>query len=495
MPNAIRVSGSASGRSGSRPPAQLVATLLALLLGAPVVGHTATGPAVPPHAVAARAVPTQTSPTATPSTGAPATSGTSGQPAKRATPEEAPLADSTRIAAVVNGEVISNSDIANRARLFAISTGLPLSPEVIDRLRPQILRQLVDERLRVQEAQRRKIVIQDQQIASAIHEIEQRNNMPTGVLRQKLAADGVSQRTLIDQIRAQLAWTQVLRDLVAEKLTITDADVAEQQKLRTQQLGQTEFRLGEIFISVDDPANTADAQRFAETVISELHAGAPFALVAAQFSQTQTALEGGELGWVQTNQLDPEVARLVTQMPVGAVSNPVKVPGGFSIVTLQGKREIGHDIGTMVTIRQAFLPFNSPLDPQAPNEQQRRVLAKARELGTTVHGCEQMEQAAKVNASPNRQIDPGEVRVEGVNPPAFRQLLSTIPIGKATEPLISRDGIAVLVVCSREQKNLAEVSTQDMQHQLMNDRVELLSRQTMRDLRRQASIDMRQRGV
>ncbi len=83
---------------------------------------------------------------------------------------------------MVNGDVISEADIANRARLFAISTGLPMSPEVIDRLKPQILRQLIDERLRVQEAQRRKIVIQDAQIAAAIKDIETRNSMPAGAL-------------------------------------------------------------------------------------------------------------------------------------------------------------------------------------------------------------------------------------------------------------------------------------------------------------------------
>jgi len=417
------------------------------------------------------------------------------QAAKPAGPAEQPVAGGTRIAAVVNGDVITNNDIDNRARLFAMSTGLPMSSDVIDRLKPQILRQLVDERLRVQEAQRRKIVIQDAQIAGAIHDIEQRNSMAPGALRQKLAVDGVSQRTLIDQIRAQLAWTQVLREQVSQKVSISDADVAERQKLLTQQIGQPEYRLGEIFIPVDDPANAADAQRFAETVIGELHAGAPFALVAAQFSQTQTALEGGAIGWVRTNQLDPQVARLVTQMPVGAISNPVKVPGGFTVVNLQGKREIGRDIGTVVTMRQDFLPFASPLDPQAPTEQQRQAMNKARELSRTVHGCDQMDQIARANNQPGRPSDPGEIRVEGVNPPAFRQLLATIPIGRATEPLVSRDGIAVIVVCTREEKNAGAITAEDVQHQLVSEHVELLSRQTMRDLHRQANIDLRGGGV
>jgi peptidyl-prolyl cis-trans isomerase SurA len=230
----------------------------------------------------------------------------------------------------------------------------------------------------MQEVQRRKIVIPDKAIADAIHDIEARNGLAAGALRQKLLADGVSQRTLIDQIRTQLGWTQVLREQLGDQLTITDAEVAEQQRLLVQQVGKPEYRVGEIFIPVEDPANMADAQRFAETVIGELRAGAPFPVVAAQFSQNQTALQGGELGWILANQLDPEVARLVSEMPPGAVSNPVKVPGGFSIVTLQGKREIGNDVGTAVSLRQVFLPFTSALNPQAPTDQQKQQLDKAR---------------------------------------------------------------------------------------------------------------------
>jgi peptidyl-prolyl cis-trans isomerase SurA len=456
---------------GRFPWGRAVGTL-ALLLAAPAWTFAAGTPAKPPVTASSTSV-----------------LGTS-------TPAEQPLADGSRIAAVVDGDVISEADIANRARLFAISTGLPMSQDVIDRLRPQILRQLVDERLRVQEAQRRKIVVQDAQIAAAIKEIETRNNMQPGSLRAKLTSDGVSARTLIDQIRAQLAWSQMLREVVANRINVSDADVADQQRLATQQVGQTEYRVAEIFIPVDDPANSADAQRFAETVITELHAGAAFPLVAAQFSQTQSALEGGQLGWIQPNQLDPAVAHIVTQMPVGAVSNPVRVPGGFSIVALQAKREIGRDLATVVTLRQAFIAFTTPLsDPQNPTDQQRQALAKARSLGASVKGCDQMEAVAKATNAPNRPIDPGEVQVEGVNPPAFRQLLATIPIGKPTEPLISRDGIAVLTVCTRDQKNLGEITPTEIQHRLIEERIEMLSRQTMRDLRRKANIAMRDRGV
>jgi peptidyl-prolyl cis-trans isomerase SurA len=412
---------------------------------------------------------------------------TAGRGAAAKPPAARPEAE---IVATVNGAVISNGDVTNRGRLFALSTGMGISPEILDRLRPQITRQLIDERLRLQEVQRRHIIVSDKDIAAAIHEIEARNGMPEGALRAKLTADGVGMRTLVDQIRVQLGWTRVLREQLGESAAIKPSDVEEQQKLLAQQVGRPEFRVGEIFIPVDDPANTADAQKFAETVISELRAGAPFAVVAAQFSQSQTALQGGDLGWVQPNQLDPEVARVVREMPVGAISNPLKVPGGYSIATLRAKREIGRDVGTMVSLRQVFFPFSSPLNPQAPTDQQRQALDRAKAIGGRVHSCAEMEAAAKANNSP-RPADPGEVRLESVNPPQFRQMLASLPTDRASQPLVANDGIAVVIVCSREPKNLAQLSKDEITSRLISERVELLSRQLQRDLRRRAMIDVR----
>src|SRR6476659_4182752 len=86
------------------------------------------------------------------------------------TPAPTPTAQGMRIVAVVNGDVVSNADVENRTRLFALSTGLPVTQEILDRLKQQITRQLIDEKLRMQEVQRRHIVIPDRAIASSIHD-------------------------------------------------------------------------------------------------------------------------------------------------------------------------------------------------------------------------------------------------------------------------------------------------------------------------------------
>ena len=232
-----------------------------------------------------------------------------GARAGRAAPLPGQPAGDVRIVAVVNGDVISNVDVDDRARLFALSTGQPLTPDVLDRLRPQIRSQLVDERLRMQEIQRRHIVIQDKQIAAAIARSRPQQPADRARCGQKLAADGIGLRTLVDQIRTQLGWGQVMREQLGTQVDVAPDVIAERQAALRSMTGQPEYRVAEIFIPIDDPAAAADAQRFADTVISELHAGAPFPVVASQFSQSQSALEGGELGWVQANQLDPAVAR------------------------------------------------------------------------------------------------------------------------------------------------------------------------------------------
>ncbi len=414
-----------------------------------------------------------------------------GRPAKGARPGPA-LSDqnATGIVAVVNGDVISAGDVNNRRRLFALSTGLPVSNDVLDRLTSQVTRQLIDERLRLQEAQRRHIVVQDKEIAQAIAEVEGRNNMQPGQLARQLSSNGIEMRTLIDQFRVQIAWNRVLRQLVAERGEPSDADVAEQVNQIKAQQGQQEFHLGEIFTPVPSPTQDSEARRFIDTVIQQLRAGAPFAVIAAQFSQSQTALSGGELGWVKAYDLDPAVLRIAKEMPVGAVSNPIKVPGGYSVITLRGKREVGKDVTTVMNVRQAFLPFTTRLNPQAPTPQQLEQLATAKRISSTVTSCPAME-AANDAAGKVRPSDPGEIHLETVGNPQMQQLLAGLTVGKPSPPLPTEDGIAVILVCSREQKTQGIPSRGAILDKIFADRLELSSRQLMRDLQRRAVIDQR----
>lgn len=393
------------------------------------------------------------------------------------------------IYAVVNGEVVTQRDIDNRARLFALSAGLAPSPEVMARLRGQIGGELINDRLRLQEIQRRKIVVPDIDVANAIAEIEKRNGLPAGGLRARLEGQGVDFSAMISQVRAQLGWTRVLRQHLADRAKIDIADIEREEALLRAQKGQAQYRVSEIFISAEDPTRMGEARRFADTVISQLRQGAPFGIVAAEFSQSQTALQGGDLGWVRPDQLDPQVAALINAMPISAVSNPIEVAGGYSIVTVHERRTVGEDLANVLTLRQTFFAFDTKLDPAAPTEQQKSQLAKATAFAHSVHECKAMESENAAQGN-HRPADPGELREDRLNA-NMREVLSALAINQASRPLVTPDGILVVMVCKREQRNLAEVTREDIANRLLQERVELASRQLQQDLRRRALIDQR----
>lgn len=407
----------------------------------------------------------------------------------KATAPEAPPED--QIIAVVNGQVLTEREVDNRGKLFALSTGLSISPELMKRMRPQIVHQLIDERIKTQEILKRHINIPPEQIANAIAGIEQRNGMPKNALRDRLSMDGVALTTLIDQIRVQIGWMQVLREQISESGRITAQQITQREAALRAEEGRAQYNVSEIFIPVADPRHDENELEFTKTIIGQLREGAPFPIVAAQFSQSQTALNGGTMGWVQEDSLDPPVAQIVKAMPIGAISNPIRVPGGFVIATVAAKRTVGHQNATVVSVRQAFFPFDAPLNPQAPTDQQKQQLERATSAAKTLHSCDQV---AALNTSlgmdTKHPSDPGPLILDRV-PAQMRDIIEHLQPNQLSRPIVSGEGIAILMVCSRDQKNLAQETPSEIADGLLNERVEQASRQLTRDLERRSIIQMR----
>jgi peptidyl-prolyl cis-trans isomerase SurA len=398
-----------------------------------------------------------------------------------------PAPDSASIAAIVNGQVITDQDVLDRARLFAVSSGLNPTPEVLNRLAPQVTSQLVDQTLQLQEINKRKVVVSDSDLAGAVAHIEQSNGLPPGGLRAKLEADGIPFSTLLAQLRIQLGWQTVLHQVLGPGLTPTPGDIAAESAALKAALGSTQYHLAEIFLSVTTPAEDATARNFANTVITQLRAGAPFPIVAAQFSESDTALQGGDLGFVQLNALDPAVAATVSAMPVGAISNPIRVPGGYDIVQLLGVHKVGTDMQTMLNIRQAFAPFPTPIQNGTIGPAQGAVIEKLLAATRSAHSCDDIS-ALNASLGNVHQADPGQVNLATVTPAAFQQVLANLPLNQPSKPLVALDGVTVVMVCSRSTAAQALPSRDDIAQLIVEHRVDLESKQLLDDLRHRSII-------
>ncbi|MGD1878604.1 MAG: peptidylprolyl isomerase [Kiloniellaceae bacterium] len=247
--------------------------------------------------------------------------------------------DLFRPAAVVNDDVISVLDLAMRVQLAVIAAGVQDSQDVRRRLTPQVLRSLIDERLQMQEAKRLDISVTDEQVAGALEQISQQNNMTEGQFLTMLRNRGVIPTTLIDQIRAQIAWQAIIQRRLRPNVVITPEEIEEVASRLSARRGSIERRVAEIFIPVESTAKEAEAQANANRLFEELRRGANFAGLARQFSQSGTATLGGDLGWVPDGELDEALNTVLTQMGPGEVSVPVRTIAGFHILYLRDIRK------------------------------------------------------------------------------------------------------------------------------------------------------------
>jgi peptidyl-prolyl cis-trans isomerase SurA len=395
--------------------------------------------------------------------------------------------DSAGIAAVVNSQVITTQDVAARARLLAVTMGINPVPAVIGRLAPQVTAQLIDQTLQLQEINKLSVTVSDDDVAAAIAHIEQNNNMPQGALRTRLTAMGVPFSTLLAQIRVELGWQAVLHQVLGPGLAPTPGDMAAEKAALQAQLGSTQYHLAEIFVPVSDPSDDSAAQTFANTVIAQLRTGAPFPVVAAEFSQAQTALSGGDLGYIQLSQMDPAVAATVQSMPVGAISNPIRVPGGYEIVQLQDKHEIGNQPQTVISLRQVWANYPSPIENGQVGPAQAAVITKLAAQVKSITSCDGIT-ALNTQYGNIHPADPGPVALATVTPANFQKLLGSLPLNTPSPPLIQQSGVSVVMVCSRGQQSAILPSDQDIANMIVNRRVDLESQQLLDILRHRAVI-------
>ena len=228
-----------------------------------------------------------------------------------------------RIAAVVNDEIISVFDLVSRVRMVMMSSNIQDSPETRQKIAPQILRGLIDEKLELQEAKKRSVTATDSEVARALEQIEKQNNMKAGQLNEFLKARAIDRGALVDQMTAGIVWAKLVRRLAAQTTDISDEEIDEALKRAEEHAGEPQSRVAEIFLAVDNPAQDDEVRQLAEKLTQQMRQGARFSAVAQQFSQSAAAAVGGDIGWVRPDQLSPELGKAVAQLKPGELSAPI----------------------------------------------------------------------------------------------------------------------------------------------------------------------------
>lgn len=283
-----------------------------------------------------------------------------------ATPVQAQ--QSLGIAAVVNDDAISMRDVEERMKLVMVSSGLPNTKEIQQKILPQIMESLIEEQLKMQEAARNNKKVSDEEIAEGLATIAQQNNFTPEQFQEIMKRQGVPVKTLLRQIRAQLAWNKVVRDVYRRQVDVSTKDVDSRIARMKALIGKTEYLVSEIYLPIDDPKRAGEVQQFATRMAQELQAGkAPFGPVAAQFSKAAGAEKGGSLGWIQEGHLVPDLEKVLLSLEEGKISNPIRSGNGVYLLHLQKKR----------VLTEESIPARDELTNQIGFERLDRVQQKA----------------------------------------------------------------------------------------------------------------------
>lgn len=376
------------------------------------------------------------------------------------------------IVAIVNDDLISFTDVRQRARLLLLSLGgQQPTQEQIQQLTAQALEQLIDEKLQLQEASEYDVEVTDDDIADSIAGIAQQSGITREDLVSSLLQSGVNPNSLEDQSRADIAWRRIMRGLYGSRIRISKGQITGQLDRLKAAAEHEQYQLSEIFLYAPQPEDREQALTAAQSIKAQIEAGAPFQLAAERFSSAPTAATGGDMGWVTIDDLDELRGTAVQALDGPGLTEPIASNDGVYLLLVQGKRDPSEQT-TMVDLTRITVVDG--------------VEASLNTALETIGSCDEV--AAAIEADSNLKAAVlSDVIVDELGAEGKTMVMAT-EIGDHTDIFAQSGTLAVMFVCAREDDVENLPSSQQIEDRLFSQQLGMISERSLRNLRRDATI-------
>ena len=393
-----------------------------------------------------------------------------------------------RVVARVNDDAITDFGLNQRVQFAIKTSGLQDSPDLRQRMAPQVLRQMIDEKLQIQNAKRLGLNASDAEVSQRLGEIERGAGMGPGQFKLFLQSIGVPYDIAAQQFEAQIAWGKIVRRRVRPQVEVSEAEIDDAlSRLRANQ-GKTESRVAEIFLPVDRTESSDEAKRSADRVLDQLRRGAPFAAVAQQFSQGASAQIGGDLGWVLPGTLDPSLDAAIEKLPPRQHSEPIRSPAGWHILYIVERRQFAATRSEDVRLNLAQMTLSLPVN--ASPDEVARATAEAQKVMTAVRQCSDLHaQSRQTKGATSGDLNGVRVGDLAGNRQMYDEI-PRLPVGGTAGPFRVAEGMQIVTLCSKG--GAGGLPTREaISQQILIPKLEAAGRRYMRDLRRTATIDVK----
>ena len=388
--------------------------------------------------------------------------------------------------AVVNGYVITGTDIEQRVALVTSASETEVSEQELERLRVQVLRNLIDETLKIQAAEALEMPVSRGEVEQTYGQLATQNfGQQPEKMDEYLVSIGSSPAALKRQIEGEIAWENLLRRNITPFVNVSAEEVNDVLARLEEAKGQDEYRVGEIYLSATQENRAAVAQN-AQRIMEQLRQGGSFVAYARQFSEATTAVVGGDLGWIRLGQLPPALDNALQNMQPGQLNGPIEIPGGFSIIYLINKRKVAmaDPADALLNLKQIAISFE-PGTTQADAEAKVNQFA---EFVGNLRSCADAERARDVLGA--TVVTNDQIKASSL-PEQLRAIILNMQIGQTTPPFGSpEEGVRVLMLCGRDDPEQTGGPTfDDIMDQIEEERINKRAQRYLRDLRNDAYIE------
>jgi peptidyl-prolyl cis-trans isomerase SurA len=400
-----------------------------------------------------------------------------------------PAGLSESVVVTVNDDLISTYDIVQRMRLLIVTAGLQPTEQNLPDIQREAIRSLIDERLEMQElrnegkTQKFDLIASDQEVDDEIASIARNNNTSATELLAQLAAQGVGAQTFRDQLRAEISWRGWIRGRYGQRLKIGDDQIKAFQKRLEAEAGKPQYEIAEVFIDATRAGGIEAARQGAAQLIAQLQKGAPFPAVARQFSNSPSAANGGDVGWVSTGEMPPEVDLALSDLRPGQLSAPIVVKDGVYIIYLKDRRS--GEASTIVKLKQAAIALPKNATAQQAEEARTKLAAMQPKL----QGCDNLETVAAKTPGVVAG-DLGEADTKDLAP-AFRDVVDTLQPGQVSAPVRTEAGFHLIAVCEKHKGGANQLTPDQIEDRLYGQELAMIAKRQLRDLRNSATIETR----
>lgn len=387
--------------------------------------------------------------------------------------------------AVVNGNVITGTDIDQRTALIVNASRGQISEEEMARVKMQVLRNLIDETLQVQEAAAQEIEVTAAEVNQRYEQLAMQNFGQKDAMDAYLLSIGSSPASLKRQIQGEIAWQRLIRRNISNFINVSEEEAQEYIKRLEESRGQEEFHIMEIYLPATSETEAAVIEN-ARQIMEQLRQGGSFQAYARQFSEASTAAVGGDLGYVQLATLPAPMAEAARGMQPGQLTGPVQIPGGFVIMYLRDRKQIlmADPRDATLSLKQISIRFA----PGVTQEQATQQLEAFQTAVQSIRGCGDAERAA---ATVNAEVVVNDQIVVRDLPEQLQPTMLQLQVGQSTPPFGSlEEGVRVLLLCGRDDPEVAGLPTVDeVIATLEDERIQKRARRYLRDLRNDAYIE------